>query len=143
MFPITLSFTVHNSTELAAFSSLLGTPAVAKAEATPAKKSSTSAETKAADAPTPRTVAADAGTAAPEKTADASSRTAASAEDEQQASTAADVSIDDVIAAFKAYCKSPGVPAAQAILAEFGLPKLTAAKPEQYAALLAAFTAKD
>lgn len=139
MFPITLSFTVHNATELAAFSSLLGTAVTP--EATPAKKSSTNAATEAAPAPTGRTAAAAVETAAPAKTADDSSPTAASAEAEPQASTAADVTLEDVIAAFKQYCKSPGVPAAQAILGKFGLPKLTAAAPEQYAALLAAFTA--
>ena len=142
MFPITITFTVNNEVELAKLALLTTSTASANLKETPqAKKPTTSAATQASAANMQRTAAADAGTAAPAKTAAETSPTAESAEAEQPLSTAAtEVTLDGLIAQFRAFCKVQGVPAAQAVLAEFKLEKVSQAKPEQYAALYQRFS---
>lgn len=141
MFPITITITVNNEAELARLVLLKPSTAAAFQEATTTKKPTTSAATQASAAPTQRTAAADAETAAPAKTAAETNHTAESAEGEQPLSTAAtEVTLDGLIAQFRAFCKVQGVPAAQAVLAEFKLEKVSQAKPEQYAALYQRFS---
>ena len=143
MFPITLKFTANNPAELAQISALIAAQAVPTPETTTAKKPTTSAATPDSAAPTQRTAAADAETAAPAKTAAETSPTAASAEAEQPRSTAAtEVTLDALKDLFRAFCKVRGVPAAQDVLREFGLEKVSLAKPAQYAELYQRFSAE-
>ena len=106
MFPITLKFTANNPAELAQISALIAAQATPAPEAATAKKPTTSAATQASAAPTQRTAAADAETAAPAKTAAETNHTAESAAGEQPLSTAAtEVTLDGLIAQFRAFCK--------------------------------------
>lgn len=140
MFPITLKFTANNPAELAQISALIAAQAVPAPEATAAKKPTTSAATQASAAPTQRTAAAGAETAAPGKTGGATSPTAASAEAEQPRSTAVtEVTLDALKDQFREFCKVRGVPAAQDVLREFGLEKVSLANPAQYAELYQRF----
>ena len=141
MFPITIKFTANNPAELAQIAALIAAQAIPAPEATTAKKPTTSAATQASAARMQRTAAADAETAAPAKTAAETNPTAESAAGEQPLSTAAiEVTLDGLIAQFRAFCKVQGVPAAQAVLAEFKLEKVSQAKPEQYAELYQRFS---
>lgn len=129
MFPITLKFTANNEAELAQISALMliTARAVPAPEATAAKKPTTSA-------------AGGAETAAPGKTGGATSPTAASAGAEQPRSTAVtEVTLDALKDQFREFCKVRGVPAAQDVLREFGLEKVSLAKPAQYAELYQRF----
>ncbi|HQN14238.1 MAG TPA: hypothetical protein PLP74_19155 [Quisquiliibacterium sp.] len=140
MFPITLKFTANNPVELAQISALIAAQAIPVSEATTAKKPTTSAATQDSAANTQRTAAADAETAAPGKTGGATSPTAASAEAEQPRSTAVtEVTLDALKDQFREFCKVRGVPAAQDVLREFGLEKVSLANPAQYAELYQRF----
>ena len=142
MFPITITFTVNNEVELAKLTLLTTSTASANLkETTPAKKPTTSAATQASAAPMQRTAAADAETAAPAKTAAETTPTAESAAGEQPLSTAAtEVTLDALKDQFREFCKVRGVPAAQDVLREFGLEKVSLANPAQYAELYQRFS---
>lgn len=140
MFPITIKFTANNPAELAQISALIAAQAVPTPEATTAKKPTTSAATQDSAAHTQRTAAGGAETAAPGKTGGATSPTAASAEAEQPRSTAVtEVTLDALKDQFRKFCKVRGVPAAQDVLREFGLEKVSLANPAQYAELYQRF----
>lgn len=140
MFPITIKFTANNPAELAQISALIAAQAIPVSEAATAKKPTTPAATQASAANTQRTAAADVGTAVPAKTAAETSPTAASAEAEQPRSTAVtEVTLDALKDQFREFCKVRGVPAAQDVLREFGLEKVSLANPAQYAELYQRF----
>ena len=141
MFPITITFTVNNEVELAQLTLLTTSTASANLkETTQAKKPTTSAATQDSAANTQRTAAGGAETAAPEKTGGATSPTAASAGAEQPRSTAVtEVTLDALKDQFREFCKVRGVPAAQDVLREFGLEKVSLANPAQYAELYQRF----
>lgn len=141
MFPITITFTVNNEVELAKLTLLTTSTASANLKETPqAKKPTTPAATQASAANTQRTAAADVGTAVPAKTAAETSPTAASAEAEQPRSTAVtEVTLDALKDQFREFCKVRGVPAAQDVLREFGLERVSLANPAQYAELYQRF----
>ena len=97
-----------------------------------------------APAPAPSSATTAAPTAAPKQTAAASTPTAAPAAAPSQASTAAtdlapEVSFDQLKKAFLGLStKADGRAKCEGVLKPFGLAKLSEAKPEQYAAVLAA-----
>lgn len=142
MFPITITFTVNNEAELAKLALFTTSTASANLkETTQAKKPTTSAATQDSAANMQRTAEADAETDAPEKTGGATSRTAGSAEAEQPRSTAVtEVTLDALKDQFREFCKVRGVPAAQDVLREFGLEKVSLAKPAKYAELYQRFS---
>ena len=139
MFPMTI--TIHNPEDLSLVLQALGfrSAGIAKDAAT-TKKPTPAATPAASPAPSPVTAGAGVATDAPVKTADASNPTADSAAAEQPASTAATegdaVDFETVKKAFLALSTTPGGrEKCQGVIAP--LAKLSEAKPEQYAAILA------
>jgi hypothetical protein len=141
MFPMTM--TIHNAQQLEAVMHVLLATKIdeVKDKLGKSAKGTTLAATSAeSPAPTQATAEAGVATDAPVKTAGASNPTAGSAAAEQQASTAVTegdaVGFETVKKAFLALSTTPGGrEKCQAVIAP--LAKLSEAKPEQYAAILA------
>lgn len=158
MFPTTV--TIHNVSDLQKVMSVLyPTTAVveitdksrdvgqevaaAPVEKPKTTKKPTTVETQASPVPTQPTAEAAAVTAAPEKTADASSQPVESAAPAPQASTAADtpvVTYKEAAEAVTKLSRTKGRDAAIAVLKSFGADKLPDVKTEDFAAVVQACT---